>query len=277
MNAEYLKKAIGVRVQLIPPALHLDAAGNSLPIRDEDWRIDDVTKTVRLLADSGHVAVLGLDHVQSFYTNPGRIGGGVEYGFLVLHMQVIVEGNVVRVRPNLRPGQPLDDREQKARIALALFAPEMARILAKQIHVLDRTVANFGQTSLKRPPIQGDSWSTLRPLSPSLYPSAPELRDLPPHASRMLVEFYDAVQGVADLIDDLERRWSPTEVNNWNVLMHKVRSTVDLGVRAIEIFSPGRRYASTIPAAGTFVERAAHSTRNMDATLKAHLARHGVK
>jgi hypothetical protein len=64
MNAEHLKKDVGYRVQLIPPALYFDAACNSRPTRDEDWLIEDVTaKQVRLSAASGHVVLLGLDHI----------------------------------------------------------------------------------------------------------------------------------------------------------------------------------------------------------------------
>jgi hypothetical protein len=43
MNLELLKRNIGERVQLQPPAIHLDPAGRELPCRDEDWILAGVT------------------------------------------------------------------------------------------------------------------------------------------------------------------------------------------------------------------------------------------
>lgn len=164
------------------------------------------------------------------------------------------------MQPNLRAGQqldPHDSAERRAEAALATFAPELARVLAKQIQALDRIVVNFGQTSMNRPPIAGDSWESLLPLQPSLYPTATEFRDLRPEFSKLLVEFYDASQGVADLIDDLVKRWPLTDGNTWNVLMHKVRNSVALGLKAAEKFCPDRLYDPTVPVAGTLAVRAA--------------------
>ena len=39
MNLKRLKKNVGYRVKLVPPASHLDAAGEALPVQDEDWII----------------------------------------------------------------------------------------------------------------------------------------------------------------------------------------------------------------------------------------------
>jgi hypothetical protein len=46
MNLEHLKKDVGYRVKLVPPAYHLDAAGEPLPVQDEDWIIMAVTRNV---------------------------------------------------------------------------------------------------------------------------------------------------------------------------------------------------------------------------------------
>ena len=42
MNLIQLKKDISYRIQMVLPALHLDAAGQSLPTQDEDWLIETV-------------------------------------------------------------------------------------------------------------------------------------------------------------------------------------------------------------------------------------------
>jgi uncharacterized protein YmfQ (DUF2313 family) len=43
MYLERLKKNVGYRVKLVPPASHLDAAGEALPVQDEHWIIMVVT------------------------------------------------------------------------------------------------------------------------------------------------------------------------------------------------------------------------------------------
>ncbi len=64
----------------------------ALPFR-EDWRIERVTaKQARPSAASGHIVLLGLDRIQSFYTDPNRADRGLNYGLLTLHVQIIVRG-----------------------------------------------------------------------------------------------------------------------------------------------------------------------------------------
>lgn len=95
MNLKKLKGNIGWRVQLTPPAIHLDEFGRELPGRNEDWIIHNVTDTeVRIDENAilGRTYRLGLDHViDSFATNPDRsIPGGLQYGHLKLAVQLYI-------------------------------------------------------------------------------------------------------------------------------------------------------------------------------------------
>ncbi len=107
MNFEQLKKNVGCRVQLQPVACRLDKSGRELESIDDDWVIDGVMSDgLHILnARTGHVTTLGKDHVHHFTTNPGRREGGLQYGFLILHVQVFLQGRRVWVLPNSRPGQ----------------------------------------------------------------------------------------------------------------------------------------------------------------------------
>ena len=90
MNKDYLKKAVGFHVQLRPPAADRDGH-----ILDHDWVISSV-ESDRLRIDMigyGYTVVLGLDHVYSFMTNPERDRDGTRFGFLQLHVQLMVSGN----------------------------------------------------------------------------------------------------------------------------------------------------------------------------------------
>jgi hypothetical protein len=43
MNLSQLKRNAGMAVELQPAACHLDAFGEALPYRDEDWNIAEAT------------------------------------------------------------------------------------------------------------------------------------------------------------------------------------------------------------------------------------------
>jgi hypothetical protein len=105
MKLDRLKKNVGWRMEIVPPACHLDDQGNPLPDKNEDWLVDEVTDDlVRLSKQSGHQLKLGTDHIYSFATNPQRASAeGGNFGFLSLHVQVFVQGDHVFVKPNARP------------------------------------------------------------------------------------------------------------------------------------------------------------------------------
>jgi hypothetical protein len=109
VNLEQLKKNVGWRVQLQPPAIYLDARGRELPCRDEDWIIRTVTATeVRLdeATELGLTTALGADIVHRFDTNRSRtLAAGPQYGFLVLGQQMTIQQDKITYRPCPRPGE----------------------------------------------------------------------------------------------------------------------------------------------------------------------------
>jgi len=48
MKLEKLKKNVGWRMELAPPACHLDTHGAALPERNEDWIIQSASDEVRV-------------------------------------------------------------------------------------------------------------------------------------------------------------------------------------------------------------------------------------
>jgi hypothetical protein len=164
------------------------------------------------------------------------------------------------------------EADSRARAVIGVFAPELARILAQQIHVLDRAMANFICSSCDQP-LPNDHRSTFRPWRPALYPSAAEFRDLHGPDAALLVEFYDSLNRIEDSLKSWEDGEIPWDTNLWNVLMQMVEHSVRAGIVAADRFCPGRAYSPTVPAAGTLAERAATSTRNMQTALEAHIAR----
>jgi hypothetical protein len=155
------------------------------------------------------------------------------------------------------------------------FAPELARIFRRQIAVLDRITANFICASTKQP-LPGDSWASLKPSRPVLYPDAPQFRELPAADATLLVAFYDSLQGITDTLDSYLDRWPATDVNAWNGLMHQVRNSLGLGERAINVFCADSPFNEASPASGTMLNQCQRAMTGAQSALKAHLARHGV-
>jgi hypothetical protein len=105
MKLDRLKKNVGWRMEIVPPACHLDDQGNPFPEKNEDWQVEEITDDlVRLSTQNGLQLKLGTDHIYSFATNPQRAAEN-NTGFLTLHVQVFVQGERVFVRPNSRPGE----------------------------------------------------------------------------------------------------------------------------------------------------------------------------
>ena len=109
MNWEQFRNNVGARFQLAPPARSIDAAGNAVALpAEDDWILEAITPvdSVRLRrVYSGHGAELGRDALYDFRSDPARSHGGLQYGHLVLKMQVVIQGMNVRYLPNARPGE----------------------------------------------------------------------------------------------------------------------------------------------------------------------------
>ena len=108
MNWAQFEKNIGMRVQIEPIACRIDAQGHELPDENDDWIVESVSEadvvSLRNIK-TDHIAQLGKDHIYDFRSNPARSAGGVAYGFLVLKMQIFLQGAKLWLRPNGKPGE----------------------------------------------------------------------------------------------------------------------------------------------------------------------------
>lgn len=131
-------------------------------------------------------------------------------------------------------------------------------------------------TSTKQNP-PGDTWASLKPWRPQLYPDAPKFHDLPAADATALVKFYDPLQEIGDILDDwVATGQTSTDVNAWNVLMQKVRNTLAVGEEAIRRFCPDWEYDVVSPATGTLLHQAERAMSSAQAALAAHLKRYGA-
>ncbi len=153
-----------------------------------------------------------------------------------------------------------------------LFAPELARVFKRQIVVLDRVLPNFISTSTKQPP-PGDTWASLKPSRPTLYPSDSRFRELPPGDATLLVEFYDALDEINDTLESWIDKHPTTDFNAWNVLMHRAQNNLKVGERAIQRFCPDRSFDKASPAAGTLLDQSRRALRAAETARSAHMTR----
>lgn len=115
----------------------------------------------------------------------------------------------------------------------------------------------------------GDTWKSLTPFQPRLFPSAPAYRDLSGADATLLAEFYGAVDEVRDIIEHWSDTVALTDYNAWNVLMHKVQHSLRLGELAVKKLCPDREFDATMPSVGTLLSRsqkalaAADNARNL--------------
>jgi len=191
MNKDYLKKSIGFHVQLRPPATDRDGH-----ILDHDWLIRSV-ESDRLRIDMigyGYTVALGLDHVYSFLTNPERDRDGVRFGFLQLHIRLMVSGSSVTIEPLPPPKTPTADSAAHA----ARFAPLVIEHGGRKrffswhgrdpIHLISR----------EEPPRQLGSLS--EPLTKALHA-------VPGHHPRFVLPSKPRGEAVYELSPDFRARW----------------------------------------------------------------------
>jgi hypothetical protein len=228
------------------------------------------------------------EHVQSAGVHHCDIWSGKEFEEFLRHgaeslLKRFVEGETFPdTEPELTTFAQTDSRGEKdaeklrTYVARTYFAPELARIVARQVHILDRAIANFVTASVGKNPLPGDSWASLRPWKPVLYPNASEFRDLRAEDAVLLVNFYDSLQEIADIVESWVSHQSLEDFNAWNFLMQKVQHSLSVGQKAVGQFCPNVVYDATMPAAGTLLNRSERSISNSKMALSAHLARRGV-
>lgn len=104
MNKEYLKKIVGHQVRLRPIARRRSA--EELPRIDDYWVVQSADdKRIQLSnVRTGHVAILGTDHVHSYLSDPAQDAVDIRRGFVWLRVQLTLRNGDLEIEP-LPPGE----------------------------------------------------------------------------------------------------------------------------------------------------------------------------
>ena len=101
MNIEKLRKGINSKLRLRPAAISVQPDGGFTSF-DDAWTMVEVTVDgiVELINPStGHIAKLGSDHIHHFDSDPPSSTATQRHGFLVLRVQVFMQGPRLWVEP----------------------------------------------------------------------------------------------------------------------------------------------------------------------------------
>jgi hypothetical protein len=257
MNWSEIKKNKGSQVKLAPPACHLNDFGEMvLPALNESWTLTAFEASrVLISAPSGHSIYLDKDHIVN--SVPAAAKADSEPGgphFLRLMVQIFIAGDEIWLKPNSKPGAPVDPPIDLAKKARGVASADLARATRRQVQVLDRIIANFSSFLYDRLPRGLDTWQSLRPSHSSLHMSIPS--ELCAPDSGQLSEFYSSVREADDLLQALiATHESQNNYNVWNVLMHRVQHSVRVGSDLVRQFCPSREFDVSSPAGGTLLSQ----------------------
>ena len=108
MNKDALKKNLYARVRLRPIAKRFDSR-TELELIDDDWLIEGIEDLGVRISNirTSHVTTLGYDHTHHFMSDPDKSRQGLNFGFLILHVQLHIGGNRLWIEPTSRPGEAI--------------------------------------------------------------------------------------------------------------------------------------------------------------------------
>jgi len=276
MNWQKLQENIGWRMRLTPPVIYLDEHGDQIYGRDENWVISGVVDECLLINNEsgGYVYRLAKDHIKNFTSEPEKDRGYYRYGILTLLVQFYIQGYRMWLVPTPQPGVAVPHTIDKAQRARDHFTPELAQTLRSVVYGADRSITNFSELAAGRRHIQGDTWKSLLPNSPSLYPVSPAFDDLSNQDARLLAEFYGAVTEVIYTLGSWIGQQSLNDQNAWNFIAHRFEHALHTGHEVVAKFCPDRPFDPTMPAAGKLIDRIERSLVIANRTRSASLARH---
>lgn len=157
--------------------------------------------------------------------------------------------------------------------AIAFFTPELSRVLAVQVGILDRITVNFGETSRGRPPIKEDPIASFCPRKPLLYPNAAEFKDLSVEDATCLIEFYDAIHGIDEAVGEWLTTNRRIDFNAFLFLMTSVSHSLVIGRQLVVRFLSDKPFGANSPASGTLLSQIERVIDNADRAMAAHLER----
>jgi hypothetical protein len=163
-----------------------------------------------------------------------------------------------------------EDKATRQAEAADALAPEVQRTIERVLYILDRAAVNFGSESSINGVQTNDLQIDFRPYLPTLYPSAPQVRDLPGDRAIALIRYYDSLNEIAKLVDDWWEREGQLAVNIFNGILHAAEKSLRLGLVCIREFDLDERFPPQYESWGSLTSRIERSLANAAQTQQHH-------
>ena len=166
-----------------------------------------------------------------------------------------------------------EDKAKRQAEAADALAPELQRTIERVQYIVDRAVANFICEAAVNGIETGDQQADFRPYRPTLYPSAPQVRDLPGEKAIVLIRFYDSLHELEKLADDWWEREGQLVVNIFNDILHAAEKSLRLSLVCIREFDLEARFPPPYESWDTFTSRIDRSLDSAARARQGHLDR----
>jgi hypothetical protein len=161
--------------------------------------------------------------------------------------------------------------------ARRFLAPELQRTIDRVLYIHGRAVANFLSHSANTTVKPTDLKQDFIPHWPSLYPNAPQIRDLADEDAAALSAYYDSLHSLNDEVNDWWEREGQSPVNLFNVFLHKASKCLRLALICVEKFNLELLIPPLYESWGTISYRINQALKSEEQVRNAHLARFEAK
>ncbi|MDB5978359.1 MAG: endonuclease [Nevskia sp.] len=169
-----------------------------------------------------------------------------------------------------------DDVSRKQREARRALAPELQRTIERALYIHGRAMANFICHSAENDIKPNDRKQDFIPYWPSLYPNAPQVRDLHDDDVAALAAFYDSLTALNDQVNDWWEREGQMPVNLFNVFRDSASKSLKLGLTCIEKFGV-ELFRPEYESWGSLSDRINRSLASEKSAMEHHLKRFEAK
>ena len=157
------------------------------------------------------------------------------------------------------------------------LAPELQRTIERVLYIHGRAIVNFICHSADNGIKPNDQKKDFLPYWPSLYPNAPQVRELGDQDAAALIAYYDSLHSLNDHIEDWWEREGQLPVNLFNSFLHDASKSLKISLTCIEKFGLEELFAPPYEALGTLSARIRQSLKSEDEVRKHHIARFEAK
>jgi hypothetical protein len=189
----------------------------------------------------------------------------------------ITAHTVHQVINNHAPAAAPEESLRRQSEARRLLAPELQRTIDRVLYIHGRAIANFVSHSVGTNPRPTDLKQDFIPHWPSLYPNAPQVRDLTAEDAGALIDYYDSLHSLNDEVNDWWEREGQLPVNLFNVFLHKASKCLKLALICIDKLELESLIPPPYESWGTISPRIKQSLKSEEQARNAHLAKFQAK